>query len=244
MSHKKILMCLFLLYIVFFMFPGFLFSGPYDLNVIDTPKTYISYKGDLQFDFSMYDRGGILGSAVLAIADYAFLGVYFDIGQMIGSEEINWNQPGVLARFLVSDGSTFLPPIAIGYSYFMKGDINKVDSVTVNGIYIVASQTYFLFGNEQSVTFGLRYPIIPLNFSRPENLTLFIGTDLELSPAFGIKGEIENIHFSENRWPENYYNFSFDFHIVDVISLALEFKYSPSINRMIRLLRIGYTTHF
>jgi len=152
------------------MFPVFLFSGPYDLNVIDTPKTYISYKGDLQFDFSMYDRGGILGSAVLAIADYAFLGVYFDIGQMIGSEEVKWNQPGVLARFLVSDGSTFLPPIAIGYSYFMKGDINKVDSVTVNGIYIVASQTYFLFGNEQSVTFGLRYPIIPLNFSRPKIL--------------------------------------------------------------------------
>jgi hypothetical protein len=142
----------------------------------------------------MYDRGGILGSAVLAISDFAFLGVYFDIGQMIGSDEVKWNQPGVLARFLISDGSRFLLPVAVGYSYFMKGEINKVDGVTVNGLYIVASQSYFLFGYEQSLSFGFRYPIVPLDYSKPENLTLFFGTDLEVSPSFGIKGEIENIH--------------------------------------------------
>jgi hypothetical protein len=244
MCRIKFLLFIIPLLLFSFIVPGHLFAGPYDLNVIDTPKTYTSYKGDLRFDFSMYDRGGILGSAVLAISDFAFLGVYFDIGQMIGSDEVQWNQPGVLARFLISDGSRFLLPVAIGYSYFMKGEINKVDGVTVNGLYIVASQNYFLFGYEQSLSFGLRYPIIPLDYSKPENLTIFFGTDLEVSPSFGIKGEIENIHFEQDRWSETYYNFSFDFNVVDLITLALEFKYSPSINRMIRLLKIGYITQF
>lgn len=244
MHRKKYIYGLCVLSLFFIMVPRALLSGPYDLNLIDTPKTYTSYKGDLRFDFSMYDRGGVLATAVLSITDYAFLGIYFDIGQMIGSEEVNMNQPGVLARFLISDGSTSFPPIAIGYSYFMKGDVNKVDGVTVNGLYIVASESYFLFGNEQSFSFGLRYPIIPLDYAKPENLTIFLGTDIAFGPAFGIKGEIENIHFSEERWSETFYNFSFDFNIVDVVFIALEFKYSPSIDKMIRLLRIGYTTRF
>lgn len=234
----------FILILFFIMIPPFLIAGSQDLNVIDTPKTFTSYKGDLRFEFSMYDRGGILGSTVLSISDFAFLGVYFDVGQMIGSEKIQWNQPGVLARLIISDGSTVLPPIAIGYSYFMRGELNKVGGVTVNGIYVVSSQDYLLFGNEQSLFYGLRYPIIPLSYSRPENMSLFVSTDLELSPEFSIKGEIENIHLSSERWQENFYNFSFGLNIVDLITLAIEFRYSPSIERVIRILRVCYTTQF
>ncbi|KPJ89122.1 MAG: hypothetical protein AMS17_03215 [Spirochaetes bacterium DG_61] len=232
------------LFLILFFMPASLFAGPYDHNLIDTPKAYTSYKGDLRFDFSMYDRGGVLTSAVLAITDYAFLGVYFDIGKMIGSEQVHINQPGVIVRFLISDGSTLLPPIAVGYSYFMKGDVNKINGILVNGFYIVASQGYFLFGNEQSFIYGLRYPIVPLDYAKPENMTFFLGTDIATGPVFSIKGEIENIHFTQERWPETFYNFAFDFNILDVIAIALEFKYSPSIDRMIRLLRIGYTTQF
>ncbi|MFW6138783.1 MAG: hypothetical protein ACOC7U_06400, partial [Spirochaetota bacterium] len=213
-------------------------------NIIDTPKAYTSYKGEMRFEFSMYDRGGLLGSAMLAISDYAFLGIYFDIGQMIGSEEVRWNQPGVMARFLVSDGVALLPPIAVGYSYFMKGSENKIGDNLVNGFYVVASSSYFLFGGEQNFSYGFRYPIMPLHYSKPENATLFLGTDIELSPEFSVKGEIENIHFSQERWDETYYNLGFSFNIVDLISISIDFKYSPSIDRMIRLLNIGYTTQF
>jgi hypothetical protein len=238
--------CFSLSVIFFFLFllPSSLLAGPYDLNLIDTPKAYNAYKGDLHFDFSMYDRGGVLTSAVLAVTDYVSLGVYFDMGRMIGSEPIDMNQPGVIARFLISDGSTLLPPIAVGYSYFMKGDVNKVDGATVNGFYIVASQGYYLFGNEQSFSFGLRYPLVPLSYAKPENSTLFLGTDISTGPVFSIKAEIENIHFSEERWPETFYNFAFDFNILDVVSIALEFKYSSAIDKMIRLLKIGYKTQF
>lgn len=230
--------------LLFTAVPLFSLAGPYDLNVIDTPKTYTSYKGELHFDFTMYDRGGILGSAVLSISDYAFLGVYFDVGQMIGSEEMEWEQPGVLARFLLSDGSRIFPPLAVGYSYFTKGEVNKVSGDTVNGFYIVSSLRYYLFGFEQGLSYGFRYPIIPLDFSKPENLSLFLGTDLSFSPSFGMKGEIENVYFSEDRWDEIFYNFSFDFYVAEFISFSLEFKYSPSIDRMVRLLRIGYMTQF
>jgi len=230
--------------IVLFFSPLTVSAGPNDINIIDTPKTYTPFRGDLRFEFCMYDSGGVLGSAILAISDYAFLGVYFDAGQLIGSEEVSWNQPGVLARFLISDGSSMLPPIAIGYSYFMKGQVNKIGNVTVNGIYVVSSQPYFLFGYEQALSFGLRYPVVPLDYSRPENLTLFVGTDLELSPGFGVKGEIENIHLTEGSWPQTFYNFSFDFNLVDLISLSMEFKYSPSIDKVIRILKIGYLTQF
>ena len=244
MGLKKWVICILFILIFSALVPLSLHPGAYDLNVIDTPKTHTSYKGDLMFDFSMYDRGGILGSAVLAITDFAFLGVYFDVGQVIGSEPMEWNQPGVLARFLVSDGSIFLPQIAIGYSYFMRGEINKVNGVTVNGLYVVGSSTFFLVGNEQSFTYGLRYPIIPLAYSKPEHMSVFIGFDMQFSPVFGMKGEIENVQFSKDWWYNAYYNLAVDFNIVDMINMAIEFKYSPSINTMIRLLRIGYTTQF
>jgi len=219
-------------------------AGENDLNLIDVPKTYTSYRGDMHFGFTMYDGGGVIGSAILSISDFAFLGVYFDIGNIIGSQALEWNQPGVIARFLISDGAGTIPRIAIGYSYFMKGGISKINGVLVNGLYAVASQQYFLFGNQQTIFYGLRYPIIPLDYSRPENTSLFIGTDIILSPQFSIKGEIENFYLNQKRWDEVYYNFAFSVNIVDMISLSLEFKYSPHIDRFIRLLSIGYITQF
>jgi len=230
--------------LLFTTIPGVIWAGPYDLNLIDTPKTYTSYKGELHFDFTMYDRGGIFGSAALSVSDYAFLGVYFDVGQMIGSEEMEWEQPGVLARFLVSDGSRFFPPLAIGYSYFGKGKTSKINGDTVSGFYVVSSLRYYLFGFDQGLSYGFRYPIMPLDFSKPENFSLFLGTDISFSPSFGVKGEIENFYFSEDRWDEIFYNFSFDFFVAEFISFSLEFKYSPSIDRVVRSLRIGYMTQF
>jgi hypothetical protein len=224
--------------------PAVLTAGPFSLNVIDTPTTFISYRGDLQFDFSMYDNGGILGSASLSVSDYIFLGLYFDVGKLIGSEDVQFYQPGVLARFLVSDGSGAIPPIAIGYGYFMRGEVHRVDGQTVNGLYVVASQGYFLFGNEQYFFFGLRYPVIPLSFSHPKNTNLFLSTILEFSPEFSIKGEIENIYFTENRGAEIFYNLGAELNVVDLVTLGLDLKYSPSINRIVRILRIGYTTQF
>jgi len=224
--------------------PGALFAGPFSLTVIDTPTTFISYKGDLQFDFTMYDNGGILGSASLSVSDYIFLGLYFDVGKLIGSQDVQFYQPGVLARFLLSDGSGAVPPIAIGYSYFMRGDVHRIDGQVVNGIYIVSSQSYFLFETEQFFFFGLRYPVIPLSYSHPKNLNLFLSTVLEFSPEFSIKGEIENIYFTENRGSEIFYNLGFELNVVDLVTLGLDLKYSPSINRVVRLLKIGYTTQF
>jgi len=234
----------FLMIFLCLLAPAIGWSGQNDFNVIDTPKTYTSYRGDMRFNFSMYDGGGVLGSAILSISDYAFLGVYFDIGKLIGSNGIEWNQPGVIARFLVSDGTTAMPPIAIGYSYFMKGDISKVDGITVNGIYIVSSQSFFLFGSEHNLSYGIQYPVVPLSYSRLENVTLFVGTDIEVSPQFSVKGEIENIFLSRKRWNEVFYNFSVDFDIADLISLSFECKFSPSINRFVRMLSIGYMTQF
>ena len=220
------------------------FAGQYDLNLIDTPKTYTSYKGEVHFDFTMYDMGGILTGATLGLSDSFLLGVYLDVGRLIGSDEAQVNQPGVLARFLISDGSGFLPPIAIGYSYFMKGEVSKVNGVTVSGLYAVGSAPFFLLRSEQSFTYGVRYPIVPIDYSKPENSSIFFGTDLELSPTFGIKAEIENLRFSEDWWRDTYYNLAFGFNVVDVLALSLELKYSPSIDRIIRLLSIGYTTQF
>jgi hypothetical protein len=224
--------------------PHVIFSGPFDLSVIDTPKAYTSYKGDLRLDFTVYEDGGLLGSAVLSITDFAFLGVYFDLGRVIGRGDIVWNQPGVLARFLISDGSRMLPAIAIGYSYFMIGETTKVDGVTVNGLYLVATHGFFLFGNEQSFSYGIRYPVVPLDYSELGNTTIFFGMDFELSPAFGMKTEIENIHFDEGRLSETFFNLSFNLNIIDMLSIGFALKYSPSIESVIRQLGIGYTTQF
>ena len=92
--------------------------------------------------------------------------------------------------------------------------------------------------------FGLRYPVIPLGYSHPRNLNLFLSTILEFSPEFSVKGEIENIFFSENRGAEVFYNLGFELNVVDLVTLGLDLKYSPSINRVVRVLKIGYTTQF
>jgi hypothetical protein len=219
-------------------------AGMYDLDIIDTPKAYTGYRGDLHFNFTVYDEGGILTSGLLSITDWALLGIYFDVGNFIGSGPMSFNQPGVVARFLLSDGAGALPAIAAGYSYFMTGEAGKVSDTIVNGVYLVVSHYYFLFRMEQNLSWGLRYPIIPISYSLPENLTFFIGTDVELSPAFSIKGEIENLHFVEGRWRENFYNLAFDFNIIDLLSIMLELKYSPSVDTVERILTIGYSTQF
>ena len=40
------------------------------------------------------------------------------------------------------------------------------------------------------------------------------------------------------------YNLGFELNVVDLVTLGLDLKYSPSINRVVRLLKIGYTTQF
>ncbi len=219
-------------------------AGVYDLDIIDTPKAYTGYRGDLHFDFTVYDDGGILTSGALSIADWAFFGIYFDIGNFIGSGPMTFNQPGVLARFLLSDGRGRIPAIALGYSYFMKGEEGKVNGTIVTGPYLVVSHVYYLFRTEQNLSWGFRYPLLPISYSDIENSTVFIGTDLELSPGFSLKGEIENIHFVQGRWKENYYNIGFDFTIVDLLSIMFELKYSPSVDVIERNLSIGYFTQF
>ena len=242
MYWKKSLFCLIL---VFPLLLGVsLHAGMYDVDIIDTPKAYTGYRSDLHFDFTVYNGGGILTSGVLSITDWMFLGVYFDVGNFIGSEEMRFNQPGVMARFLLSDGSGTLPAVAMGYSYFMKGEGGKVDGTIVNGPYLVVSHNYFLFRAEQNLSWGLRYPVIPIQYSSPENITFFVGTDIELSPGFSMKGEIENLHFVQGRWEENFYNLAFDFNVIDLLSIMLEFKYSPSIAKLERNLTIGYYTQF
>ncbi len=243
MRGKKILFSLILFFVLFYVTVS-LHAGIYDLNIIDTPKAYTGYHGDLHFDFTVYDDGGILTSGILSIADWAFLGIYFDIGKFIGSGAMSFNQPGVLARFLLSDGAGSLPAIAIGYSYFMKGEEGKVDDTVVAGPYLVVSHYFFLFRTEQNLSWGLRYPFIPISYSDPENITFFIGTDVELSPGFSLKGEIENVHFVQGRWQENYYNLGFDFNIIDLLSIMFELKYSPSVDVLERNLTIGYFTQF
>ena len=219
-------------------------AGMYDTDIIDVPKAYTGYRGDLYFNFTVYDDGGILTNGMLSITDWALLGIYFDVGNFIGSGAMYFNQPGVLARFLLSDGSGAVPAIALGYSYFMTGEGGKVNGTIVNGAYFVVSHYFFLFRMEQNLSWGLRYPIIPIDYARPENMTFFIGTDVELSPMFSLKGEIENIHFVEGRWSENFYNLAFDFNVVDFLSIMLELKYSPSIDSVERILSIGYSTQF
>ncbi|KPJ86244.1 MAG: hypothetical protein AMS17_13355 [Spirochaetes bacterium DG_61] len=242
MHRKKLLLILVFVLLVFVSLP--LFAGMYDVDIIDTPKAYTGYRGDLHFNFTVYDNGGILTNGILSITDWAFLGIYFDIGNFIGAGAMTFNQPGVLARFLLSDGAGALPAIAIGWSYFIKGEAGKVDDTIVNGPYLVVSHYYFLFRTEQNLSWGLRYPVVPLDYSKPENLTFFIGTDVELSPAFSIKAEIENLHFVQGRWQENYYNLAFDFNIIDLLSIMVELKYSPSVNVLERILTIGYYTQF
>jgi hypothetical protein len=48
----------------------------------------------------------------------------------------------------------------------------------------------------------------------------------------------------EGRWKENYYNLGFSFNIIDLLSIMIELKYSPSVDRLERLLTIGYFTQF
>jgi hypothetical protein len=219
-------------------------AGVYDTDIIDAPKAYTGYRGDLHFDFTVYDDGGILTSGILSITDWAFLGIYFDINNFIGSGSMTFNQPGVLARFLLSDGRGRMPAIALGYSYFMRGEEGKVDGAIVTGPYLAVSHVYYLFRAEQNLSWGFRYPLMPISYSDIENSTFFIGTDIELSPGFSLKGEITNIHFVKDRWQENYYNIGFDFTVVDFLSITFELKYSPSVDVVQRNLTIGYFTQF
>jgi hypothetical protein len=232
------------LLILFLFLPAGLFAGSLDHNIIDTPKAYVPYRGDLSFGFSVYDGGGILTSTSLSVSDYALLGIYFDAGNFIGDERVSVSPPGVIARFLITEGTYAFPAVALGWSYFMKGEAAKVDDTIVSGVYLAVSHRFYMFGNEQNFSYGARYPVVPLDRSDPENFSVFLGTDIEFSPAFSIQGEVENIRFVRDGWETVFYNFGFSFSMVEMVTLKLEFKYSPSIDDLVRHLTVGYHTQF
>jgi hypothetical protein len=208
-------------------------KGNPQLDVIDTPTASTLFKGGYDISLWGYNNGGIFTRAMMAIHDNILLGVSFDMQHVIGSDEIVFNIPGVIARAKLTDGWDDFPLlVAFGYDAFYAND--KINPATVSwsmmrmiyGPYVVLTKPVFLLSHEQHVNMGLRVPAQPI--FNPDDTSLFLSFDVpfgQFVPLF----EIERIFFDSRRLSEVLFNVGLRFELGE--DLAIELNLIMGINK-------------
>ncbi|MES0491072.1 MAG: hypothetical protein ABUK01_13825 [Leptospirales bacterium] len=197
------------------------------LDLVDTPTAFTMYRGEFNIGIWGYDNGGILTRATIGLHDNIFLGVAFDIENLIGDDEVQFNIPGVLARIKITDGwDTFPLLVAVGYDAFYDALSQRanlppnVNSRLIYGPYLVITKPIYLFNQEQHFHFGVRLPVQPT--FEPEDTSLFVGIDIPIGP-FVPMFEVERVFFDANRLSETLFNIGFRYHLYENFALELNF---------------------
>lgn len=217
------------------------------LDTIDTPTAASLSRGSYSISVWGYNNGGIFTRAIMGIHDNIFLGVSFDIQNVIGSDTLIFNIPGVIARIKISDGWNNFPLlIAVGYDAFYANEkaakTNKswTGMRMVYGPYVALTKPIFLFKGEQHISTGVRVPVQP-SFNS-DDISCFLSFDFPIGqfiPMF----EIERIFFSNKRLDEVLVNAGFRFELYE--DIAVELNLVMGINKpSSRILTFEYVGSF
>lgn len=214
--------------------------------IVDTPTAYTIGKGTYQLAFTGYDGGGMELKTFIGLHDNVFLGVSFDVQNMIGRDEPKPNIPGVVARIKFTDGWESFPlAIAIGYDSFYLGKEGSVENPDndlnhmIYGPYIAFSRPVYMFDDEQYVSFGIRMPTQP-HFV-PVDTAYYINLDVPMGMYFHFKTEIGKIYWDLHRPGEWMYNLGFQYCYLDQLGLEFDilFRAEKVPNRIIKVFYHG-----
>lgn len=225
------------------------------IQLIDIPTANTILRGYYNIDFLVYGRGGIQTKIAIGLSDRIMLGIIEDVGGAIGTEKTDWNIPGVLAKVNIIYPDPDSLGLAIGYDALLSGEYGKVynNQMTddlVYGFYIAASKSIVLFKGEQYLHLGARFPVLPAAAREDgNNITLYTGLNVIITPELMLAGEMENFYINKNRNKEIIYNLGIKYAFNEFLNIGLNFQYTSSreINpsdRPSRSLRIEYQNIF
>lgn len=224
---------------------------------INTPTAYTLAQGTYQFGLMAYDSGGTDFRTFVGLTDQFFLGVSFDIEHAVGSEKINMNVPGVIAKFKITDGTESFPiSFSLGYDAFYMGATHRVtkydeyeEPYTVRepynniiyGPFFVVTKPIYILDDEQHINFGLRVPVQPVY--NPADTSWFLSLDVPLGQYFVIKAETERIYYNLSRNEEWMYNAGFRYNIFTKVGLEIDVMMQKE-KMPTRVVKIEYTDTF
>ena len=209
---------------------------------VDTPTAYTIGRGTYLISTLFYDEGGVELKAIIGLHDSIDLGISFDVQDLIGTGTPQPNIPGVVARFQLTDHIAQLPlAIALGYDSFHIGRQGKRDHASnkynrmIYGPYAAFTNTIFLFGAEQYISYGVRLPVQP-DFV-PEDASYFLGIDIPILSSFRIKTEMERVYYDFRSPDEWLVNIAARYTYLDQLGIELAFliQMNGEVNRVVRL---------
>lgn len=215
---------------------------------IDTPTAYTIPRSSYAVSLLGYDNGGMELKTLVGLHDQLFIGVSFDVQNVIGKDDIQPNIPGVIARLKFTDGwETFPISVAIGYDSFYIGregrkenSDNELDRM-IYGPYLAITKPIYLFNEEQYISYGLRVPAQPQYL--PDETSYYISLDIPLGPMFRLKGEMERVYWNFRDSGDWLYNAGIRYNYLDQLGIELDVLFQKG-ERPNRIIRIEYYGKF
>lgn len=143
--------------------------------LVDTPTYSILDYGSYDIQFRVFSNGGVLTKLNVGIFKVLNLGVSWELGSLIGVDDVTVAIPALQLKFNLYSGSETFPGLALGYDgqgFFY--DQNEADFIQKGkGVYFVAGKELFF------PTLNFNAGINVNDFKEP-CLLGFIGTSYEI----------------------------------------------------------------
>lgn len=204
-------------------------------------------QGEFSVEFNIYNDGGLNPRFIVGAFDFLSLGVCGNFDQLIGSEPVHVNLPGVYAKLNILPGSSAFN-IAIGLDNFGFGESGSfIDTngilTSIYGVFFNLSQSYYTFGSRDIFTFGFRVPLFPDEFRDLRNSSIFFGATLG-TPLFYVGLTVENIYIDFTRFDSIVPTLTFNFSPTDQFEVSLGLQYNFDDKNLNRFLSLDYQSSF
>lgn len=202
-------------------------------DILDTPTAALLPYGKYHINFRIYNPSDSAGASVLSKVNFGFgalnLGLYLDIGKLIGYDQIEFRKPGVAFKIRVFSGSDRVPAIGVGFNQQGYGRYqNEKYLEKEKGLYLVFSKDFLTEKMDWNMGINI------FDFDRYE-VYGFVGVVYELSEKAFFLAEYDNIRVT----PDSRLNAGFKYHFTPEFSLSIFarniFEDKKGIERLIRL---------
>lgn len=143
--------------------------------LVDTPTYSILDYGSYDLQFRVFTNGGVLTKLNFGIFKILNLGVSWELGSLIGVDDVTVAVPALQLKINVYSGSEKLPGLAVGYDgqgfFYDKDDAEFIQKG--KGVYVVAGKELFL------PTLNFNVGINVNDFKHP-GLLAFVGASYEI----------------------------------------------------------------
>ncbi len=113
--------------------------------LVDTPTYSLLDYGSYDIQFRVFTNGGVLSKLNVGIFKVLNLGVSWELGSLLGVDDVTVAVPALQVKFGVYSGSETLPGLAIGYDgqgfFYNQDDADFIQKG--KGVYIVTGKELF-----------------------------------------------------------------------------------------------------